>query len=79
MACRTCSSSLGFGGEAGALTAVVRLNRLKLSEYILAFSMLFPPVIDAIQGSMFNFQQSLRGSIVPIDRAVPQNSTASLT
>jgi hypothetical protein len=40
--------------------------------------MLFPPVVDAIQGSTFNFQQSLRGSIVPnvsavrIDQAIPQ-------
>jgi hypothetical protein len=49
---------------------VYELNRDRISAS--------QPAVDAIQGSMFNFQQSLPGSIVPnvpavpIDQAVPQ-------
>jgi hypothetical protein len=58
---------------------------LKFSEYILAFSMLFPPVVDAIQGSMFNFQQSCvvlcskRFSRSNRSSRSVEDSTASLT
>jgi hypothetical protein len=62
---------LGFGSAGGVPTAALPLNRLTFSEYILALSMMFPPVVDAVQGSMFNFHQRLGGSIVPNLSAVP--------
>ena len=49
MACRTWSSSFGFDGVAGALTVVVPSNRFLFKGYILALSMLFPPVANAVR------------------------------
>ncbi len=39
---------LWFGGDAGGLTAALPSNRFLFSRYILALSMLSPPVANAV-------------------------------